>query len=107
VKSMTYRPIARMMFWVFIVVGVLLGYVGSQPTDKAVIEIGGRVVLDMVGFGQILTLLYFGYFAGLFVVGLFEKPLPLPASIADSVLEEHGGAAVVPVGAHAAPDVKG
>lgn len=110
VKSMSFRPMARMMFWAFAVVCVLLGYVGSQPTDKAVISLGGRVLLDMVGLAQILTLLYFGYFVGLFFAGLFERPLPQPASIADSVLGRltpagHGGG--LPMGAHAAPDVKG
>ncbi|MCA1951702.1 MAG: cytochrome b/b6 [Hyphomicrobiales bacterium] len=101
VKSGRYRPIFRICFWTFVVVSVLLGYTGSQPTDKAVLMLGGRTVLDMVGFGQILTVIYFAYFfVALPLLGLFEKPQPQPASIADSVL---GGGLAVPAGAHAAP----
>jgi ubiquinol-cytochrome c reductase cytochrome b subunit len=113
VRSMNYRPVARMFFFTFVVVCVLLGYVGSQPTDKVVLSIGGRTVLDMTGFGLILTLMYFGYFVALFFLGLFEKPLKLPASISASVLERYQpGPAIlqghhVPAGAAAEPQTKG
>ena len=91
VKSGAYRPWFRLAFWVFVVVSVLLGYTGSQPTDKAVLSLGGRTVLDMVGFGQILTVMYFAHFLVVLpLLGLFEKPKALPASIADSVLGGHG-----------------
>jgi ubiquinol-cytochrome c reductase cytochrome b subunit len=101
VRSGRYRPWFKIAFWVFVVVSVLLGYTGSQPTDKPVIALGGRTVLDMVGFGQILTFIYFAYFLlALPLLGLFEKPKPQPASIADSVL---GGGTAMPVGAPAAP----
>jgi hypothetical protein len=39
------------------------------------------------------------------VLGLVEKPLPVPASIADSVLKGHAG--TMPTGAHAEPQIKG
>ncbi|MGL5363408.1 MAG: cytochrome b [Bosea sp. (in: a-proteobacteria)] len=75
IRSMSYRPIARQFFWVFVVVCIGLGYLGAMPAE------GGYVIAS-----QIFTLLYFGFFAALFVVGLFETPKALPASIADSVL---------------------
>ena len=103
VKSGAYRPTFRMFTWLFVLVVILLGYTGSQPTDKVVLSLGGRAVLDMVGFAQILTVMYFAhFFVVLPLLGLFEKPLPLPASIADAVLQSggHGHAA----GAHHAPE---
>jgi len=105
VKSGAYRPAFKVFFWVFVVVTVLLGYTGSQPTDKPVLMMGGRVVLDMVGFAQILTVYYFAHFFVILpLLGLFEKPLKLPASIADSVLGSMAGGAGRPVAAPAAPE---
>jgi ubiquinol-cytochrome c reductase cytochrome b/c1 subunit len=87
VKSGRYRPTFKIFFWVFVVVTALLGYTGSQPTDKVVLSLGDRTILDMVGFAQILTVIYFAYFlVALPLLGLFEKTKPVPASIADSVL---------------------
>ncbi len=89
IKSGRYRPTFKIFFWIFVVVSVLLGYTGSQPTDKVVLSLGGRTVLDMVGFAQILTAMYFAYFfVVLPLLGLFEKPKAVPASIADAVLGE-------------------
>ncbi|MFN3672380.1 MAG: cytochrome b [Bosea sp. (in: a-proteobacteria)] len=75
VRSMSYRPVARILFWAFAVVCIILGWLGAMPAE------GGYVIAS-----QIFTLLYFSYFVALFVLGIFEKPLPLPSSIADSVL---------------------
>ncbi len=75
IRSMSYRPIARQFFWVFVVTCIGLGYLGAMPAE------GGYVIAS-----QIFTLLYFGFFVALFVVGLFETPRQLPSSIADSVL---------------------
>ena len=87
VKSLRYRPTARIFFWIFVVVCFLLGYCGSQATDKAVLSLGGRTILDIAGFGLILTVYYFAYFLVILpLLGLFEKPKPQPASIADAVL---------------------
>jgi ubiquinol-cytochrome c reductase cytochrome b/c1 subunit len=93
VKSGRYRPTFRIFFWIFVIVTALLGYTGSQPTDKVVLSLGGRTVLDMVGFAQILTVMYFAYFfVVLPLLGLFEKPKAVPASIADSVLGDAAAA---------------
>jgi ubiquinol-cytochrome c reductase cytochrome b/c1 subunit len=59
----------------------------------------------MVGFGQILTIYYFAHFLIILpMLGLFEKPLALPSSIADSVLAGGHG---MPIGAAASPEIKG
>jgi ubiquinol-cytochrome c reductase cytochrome b subunit len=75
VKSMTYRPVAKVLFWAFVVVCVILGWLGAMPAEE-----------PFVTYSQIFTALYFGFFVALFVIGLFEKPLAMPTSIADSVL---------------------
>ena len=98
VKSMTYRPIARQLFWAFVVVCIGLGWLGAMPAE------GGYVIAS-----QIFTALYFGYFVALFVVGLFERPKALPSSIADSVLgsTEGGSGARMALATAAAPNAKG
>ena len=94
---MTYRPIARQFFWAFLVVCIALGYLGAMPAE------GGYVIAS-----QIFTVLYFGFFVALFVVGLFERPKALPTSIADSVLASKGGSAArVATATAAEPNVKG
>src|SRR2546429_6875362 len=80
-KSSKYRPLAKQFFWIFVVVGVLLGYLGAQPPE-------GIYVIA----GRILTFCYFAYF--LIVLPLLsriEKPRPVPNSIADDVLAKSGG----------------
>nr|WP_047580240.1 cytochrome b/b6 [Methylobacterium sp. ZNC0032] len=97
VKSMSYRPIGRQLFWAFVVVCIGLGYLGAMPAE------GGYVIAS-----QIFTVLYFGFFVALFVVGLFERPKALPTSIADAVLASKGGSAArVATASAAEPNVKG
>src|SRR6266567_4466796 len=82
-KSSKYRPLAKQFFWMFVVVGVLLGYLGAQPPE-------GIYVIA----GRILTFCYFAYF--LIVLPLLsrvEKPKPVPNSIADDVLAKSGSKA--------------
>ena len=67
VRSMSYRPLARPLLWIFVVAFIGLGYLGSMPAE------GGYVIA-----ARILAALYFGYFVALPIVGLFETPLPLP-----------------------------
>ena len=97
VKSMSYRPIGRQLFWAFVVVCIGLGYLGAMPAE------GGYVIASLI-----FTVLYLGFFVALFVVGLFERPKALPTSIADSVLASKGGSAArVATATAAEPNVKG
>jgi ubiquinol-cytochrome c reductase cytochrome b subunit len=108
IRSGTYRPAFRIFFWIFVAVTVMLGWVGSQETTAAVLKFGDTVVLSMVGFGQILTAYYFAHFLIILpLLGLFETPEPLPASIADAVIDSTHGAPGMLAGAHAAPETKG
>jgi quinol-cytochrome oxidoreductase complex cytochrome b subunit len=76
IRSAAYRPIYRIFFWLFVACAIGLGYIGSQPPE------GGYVIA-----GRILTICYFSFFLIVLpLLGRFEKPRPLPASIADAVL---------------------
>jgi ubiquinol-cytochrome c reductase cytochrome b/c1 subunit len=76
--------LAKQFFWVFVVVCVLLGYLGAQPPE-------GIYVIA----GRILTACYFAYFLILLpLLSRIEKPRPLPNSIAEDVLAKSGGKAV-------------
>ena len=105
VRSTRYRPTYKIFFWILVVVCFLLGWCGSQATDKAVLMLGDRKILDVAGFGLLLTIYYFAHFLVVLpLLGLFEKPKAEPASIADAVLARsgHGTAA----GAAHAPEVR-
>jgi ubiquinol-cytochrome c reductase cytochrome b subunit len=96
VRSATFRPLYRQFFWVFVVVCVVLGWLGSQPAE------GIYVILS-----RIFTAYYFLHFLVILpVLGMIETPKPLPASISESVLKKGGGAGR-PVGAAAAPEHRG
>ena len=82
VRSAVYRPIYRQFFWIFVIVCIGLGYLGSQPAE------GGYVIAS-----RILTAYYFIHFIIILpVLGLIERPKPLPASITEAVLAKSGGA---------------
>ncbi|MDK9694990.1 MAG: cytochrome b/b6 [Siculibacillus sp.] len=79
VKSSTYRPLYKQFFWILVVVGLGLGYLGSQPAE------GGYVIAS-----RILTAWYFFHFLVILpVVGLIEKPKPVPESITAAVLAKN------------------
>ena len=76
VKSAKYRPAYRFFFWIFVVICIGLGYLGSQePTE---------------GLALIARILTFGYFAFFLIImpilSFTEKTKPIPTSIADAVL---------------------
>ena len=76
VRSGTYRPIFKQFFWVFVIVCVGLGFLGSKPPEGA-----------YVIWSRILTAYYFIHFLVILpLIGLLESPKPLPSSISDSVL---------------------
>ena len=83
VRSSRYRPLAKQFFWIFVVVCLLLGWLGSKPAE-GVYTLAARV----------LTFCYFAYFLIVLpVLARVEKTRPLPNSIADDVLGKSGGAA--------------
>ena len=89
VRSAVFRPIYRQFFWIFVLVCIGLGYLGSQPAE------GGYVIAS-----RILTAYYFIHFIIILpVLGLIERPKPLPASITEAVLAKSGG--TEPAGAKA------
>jgi ubiquinol-cytochrome c reductase cytochrome b subunit len=98
VKSAAYRPLFRQFFWVFVIVCILLGWLGSKPPE------GGYVIAS-----RICTAYYFLHFLVILpVLGLFETPRRLPGSIAEAVLGSKGGSAsVVAAGAASEPSTKG
>ena len=87
VRSGNYRPLFKGFFWIFVIVCVALGYLGSKPAE-------GLYVV----FSRILTAYYFIHFLVILpLLGLLETPKPLPASISDDVLaKKHPATAAVP-----------
>jgi len=80
VRSAKFRPIYKQFFWIFIIDCFILGYVGAKPPEGVLIPIG-----------QAATAFYFAYFVFIIpLIGILEKPRPLPDSIAASVTK--GGA---------------
>src|SRR6202021_2378980 len=78
-----YRPLAKQFFWLFVIVCVLLGYLGAQPPEGIYVIVG-----------RILTVCYFAYFLILLpLLGRIETPRATPNSIADDVLAKSGGKA--------------
>jgi ubiquinol-cytochrome c reductase cytochrome b/c1 subunit len=79
-RSSRYRPIAKQFFWMFVVVCILLGWLGGKPAE-------GIYIIA----GRILTFAYFAYFLIVLpVLGKIEKPRAVPNSIADDVLAKYG-----------------
>src|SRR5690606_19405326 len=94
VRSMRYRPTMKSLFIVFVFVCLVLGWCGAQLPDAHVIPgVGGGFVLmdgeinSYLWLTRLLTFYYFAFFLVLMpLVGLKEKPLPIPASISEPVL---------------------
>src|ERR671916_295265 len=98
VRSAVYRPVYKQFFWVWVAVCFLLGWLGAKPPE------GGYVIA-----ARIATAYYFAHFLIVLpLLGLFEKPLPMPNSIVESVLGHSvRGAGGMPLGAAAEPQAKG
>jgi len=80
VRSNDYRPLNRALFWVFVADGLILGYVGGKPAEEPYVIIS-----------QLATAYYFAHFLIILpLVSALEKTLPLPNSIAESVLAKYG-----------------
>lgn len=76
VRSATFRPIYKLLFWVFLADCVMLGWVGAQHPE------GLPLLLGRVG-----TAYYFIHFLVVLpLLSKFETPKPLPESISAPVL---------------------
>jgi quinol-cytochrome oxidoreductase complex cytochrome b subunit len=80
VRSGRFRPLFPQFFWLFVACCFVLGVVGANPPEGHWITIG-----------QIAPVYYFAYFLIILpLLGLLEKPTPVPASISESVLAKNG-----------------
>jgi ubiquinol-cytochrome c reductase cytochrome b subunit len=111
VRSMRYRPTARLYYFIFIVACLVLGYCGAHaPDDPAIPGPAGPQFLDsnlnsIVWLSRIGALYYFAYFWVITpLLGLTETPLPVPESISSPVLSHPASA---PAGAAASPEKRG
>ncbi len=111
VRSMRYRPTARLYFFIFVIVCLVLGYCGRQLPDGQVIPgVSGLIWWDadinsFVWLSRVATAYYFAYFFLILpILGLTETPLPVPESITDPVLSHP---ATTPAGAVASPEKRG
>jgi ubiquinol-cytochrome c reductase cytochrome b subunit len=78
VRSCTFRPIYKWFMMLLVVDVIVLGICGSKPAEGF-----------WVPLSQLATLYYFAHFLVLLpILGKIERPLPLPPSIADSVLKK-------------------
>ena len=77
VRSCKYRPIYKWFTLLFVLDVIILGYCGGQPAEPPFVVIS-----------QVATFWYFFHLIVLTpVIGWFERPDPLPASISEPVLE--------------------
>jgi ubiquinol-cytochrome c reductase cytochrome b subunit len=111
VRSMRYRPTARIYYFIFILACLVLGVCGAHaPDDMVIPNISGPQFLDAnlnsyVWLSRIGTLYYFVYFWVItWLLGLTETPLPVPESISSPVLSHPASA---PAGAVASPEKRG
>ena len=80
VRSGTFRPVFKQLFWIFLLNCILLGYVGAKSPDETLLGV------SMTTWGRIATFYYFFHFMVLLpLVGKLEKPKPLPNSIFEEV----------------------
>ena len=76
VRSGKYRPLFKQFFWIFVLDCLILGVVGGNPPE------GHWIII-----GRVATAYYFFHLLILLpILGLIEKPKPLPASISEDVL---------------------
>jgi len=89
VRSARFRPAYKQLFWVLVLDCILLGWVGAKPAE------GIYLILGQTG-----TVYYFAHFLILLpLLGKFERPRPLPASISEPVLKG-GGRTTAAAAAH-------
>ncbi len=78
IRSMRYRPIAKLWFIIFVADCLFLGWLGGQPAEGLYVTLA-----------QIATAYYFAFFLIILpLLGIMETPTQMPKSIADSVLKK-------------------
>ena len=96
VRSASFRPVYRILFWVLLAACVVLGIAGGKPAEGV-----------WVWLSRVATAYYFLHFLVILpILGKFERPLPLPESISRAVLGRSGGlggGGPLPSGAAAKP----
>jgi ubiquinol-cytochrome c reductase cytochrome b/c1 subunit len=85
VRSGRFRPLFKWFFLIWLLDCVVLGWVGARAPDAKVIE--GVEWLKVIHIGYLSTFWYFFHFIILLpLLGIFERPKPLPKSISEPVL---------------------
>ena len=97
VRSMRYRPTAKLYFFILVLTCIVLGFCGAHSPDDLVIpgvsglQLGDANINSFVWLSRIAALYYFVYFWVITpVLGLTETPLPAPESISEPVLSASG-----------------
>lgn len=81
VRSARYRPIFKVMFWVFVADVLFLGWLGIRPSEGIYLT-----------WGRIATFYYFFHFLVLLpLLGKYERCHPVPADINEEFLKDHCG----------------
>lgn len=76
VRSLRYRPAAKIWFWVFVVDCCFLGWLGGQAAEQ-----------PYIWMSQLATAFYFAYFLVILpLLSIMETPKQLPKSISEEVL---------------------
>jgi ubiquinol-cytochrome c reductase cytochrome b subunit len=94
VRSMRYRPTMKIVFMIFVLNGLILGWCGAQLPDAAVVPgmpsfflVDGQLN-SYLWLTRLATLYYFAFFLVIMpFVGLKETPLKIPLSISEPVLK--------------------
>jgi ubiquinol-cytochrome c reductase cytochrome b subunit len=83
VRSGNYRPLFKKFFVLLVIDVLILGWCGGAPAEEPYVMIS-----------QLAAAYYFAHFLIILpIVSRMERPLPLPNSITEAVLEKHGNAA--------------
>jgi ubiquinol-cytochrome c reductase cytochrome b subunit len=111
VRSMRYRPTAKIFYAIFVVNAFILGLCGAQLPDAQVVPGMPSFVLadgelnSYLWLTRLSTLYYFAFFVVILpYLGLKETPLKIPASISEPVLK---GPDAMTAAAPASPEKKG
>jgi ubiquinol-cytochrome c reductase cytochrome b subunit len=81
VRSANFRPMYRIAFWVLVLDVLILGYCGGSAATPTVVIVS-----------QVTAMYYFAHFLIIVpIISRLERPKPLPNSITEAVLGDHGG----------------